>query len=128
MIEGLTKEKIDEFNRFKDENRKLILERGAEIIKKAEERCVELNISKCDDVLLSEEDFVIAEYYSVRGESGYDYSDEIPIDALYSDEALEKYFNSVLQEIDDNDEQLLQDIEKYERSEYERLKAKYEGK
>jgi transcription termination factor NusB len=128
MIEGLTKEKIDEFKRLEDECRTLILERGAEIIEKAEERGVELNISKCDDVSLYDDDFVIAEYYSSKGESWYDYSEEIPIDAFYSDEALEKYFDSVLQEIDDKDEQLQQDIEKYERSEYERLKAKYEGK
>ena len=157
MIEGLTKERhiasIEEVKSVK----KLIIERGKEIVSKVPEG-IDIGVKGCDNVqaddyyvdfedmfeyskLDSKEDkkkycrFYISERIPCRYEDDWRVSIMFPIDALYSDEALEKFFKKLVADKEaaaaekrkakEADEAAK---EEKERKEYERLKAKFEGK
>lgn len=157
MIDGLTKERhmasIEEVKTVK----KLIIERGKEIVSKVPEG-IDIGVKKCDRVyaddyygdfedmfeyskLDSKEDkqkycrFYISERIPCRYEDDWRVSIKFPIDALYSDEVLEKFFKKLVAEKEAADadkkkakEDAEAEKEEKERKEYERLKAKFENK
>lgn len=156
MIEGLTKERhiasIEEVKTVK----KLLIERGKEIVLKVPEG-IDIGVKKCDRVyaddyygdfegmfeyskLDSKEDrkkycrFYISECIPCRYENDWHNSIKFPIDALYSDEALEKFFKKLVEEKEakaaekKKAKEAAARKEAEERKEYERLKAKFGGK
>lgn len=157
MIEGLTKERhiasIEEVKSVK----KLIIERGKEIVSKVPEG-IDIGVKGCDSVYAddyygsfedmfnyskedSKEDrekycrFYISERIPCRYEDDWRVSIKFPIDALYSDEALEKFFKKLVEEKEaaSADKKKAKEAaeatkEEMERKEYERLKAKFGGK
>jgi len=157
MVEGFSKERhiasIEEAKTVK----KLIIERGKEIVSKVPEG-IDIGVKKCDQVYAddyyvsfedmfeyskedSKEDrekyckFYISERIPCRYADDRKVSIKFPIDTLYSDTALEKFFKKLVEEKEAAvaEEKKAKEAaeaakEAKEREEYERLKTKFEGK
>jgi len=136
----LTKERHLALIKEKDRVEELIIKRCKEIIRKAPEGidvkvkpngiiCVEF----IDEASINgNRTFHIEEETTFRGESETRYSIPFPIDALYSDEALDEYYSRLVKEKEEEEcrkkaieEKRKATQEKRERAQYERLKAKY---
>lgn len=124
MEEQLTKERLDAFTKEEDALEILLKNRGKEILEMASDYGVNLRVCGCDKIQYFDDCFYIVEEWSCRGENGADYSEEIPLDALFSDEVLKKFLDDQRQEKLDREEK--RKLEEYERDleEYERLKNK----
>lgn len=128
MIDGLTKERIEAFQKERGELNSLLWERGIEILRTARDFGVELGVTSCDNVYISKDKdggFYLEDNWRCFGESGTDYSTEIPISALYDDEVLKKFLADRKADKDKEIEEYVQRQEKEDWEEYERLKIKF---
>lgn len=126
--EKLTKEQIDSFLKEKDHIDYLLNKRGNEIIKIAKQHDFDLGVGSCDNVCIYNDIFYISEDYCCMGESGTDYSIDIPIGALYSDMELNVFIDKKSYEKAKLEEHRKKLEEEKEREQYEKLKAKFENK
>jgi len=127
MIEGLTKERIETFEKEESIIKSLLTKRGDEIITLSKNYPhIYLNVNSCDDVDIDDDCFYIKEDWDCMGESGRDYSIAFPIDALYDDNALKDFFEKEENKFFEKEKQAQIIKEKKERAEFERLKAKFE--
>ena len=155
MVEGFSKERHIASIKEVEAVKKLMIERGKEIVSKVPEG-IDIGVKGCDNVYAddyyssfedmfryskedSKEDrekyckFYISERIPCRYEDDWNVSIKFPIEALYSDEALEKFFEKLVEEKEAETakkkkakEAAEAAKEAAERKEYERLKAKFE--
>lgn len=122
--ELLTKERLEAFVKEKETIETLLKKRGDEILEIASEWGVNLHVSGCDKIHYYDDCFYIVEEWSCRGESGSDSSQEIPLDALFTNEALRKFLDEKKQEKIDMEKRRERDEYEKDLKEFERLKSK----
>lgn len=150
MVEGFSKERHIASIKEVEAVKKLMIERGKEIVSKVPEG-IDIGVKGCDNVHAddyygsfedmfnyskkdSKEDrekyckFYISEHIPGSYGGSWDNSINFPIDTLYSDEALEKFFETLVEKKKSAEAKREKAKEEKERKEYERLKAKFENK
>lgn len=134
MIDGLTKERYENFVNETDEMETLLWKRGDEIIKEFEKNKINIGIRYCSHVNCGENFFSLEGSWNIGGPSD-EYSRTMPIDILFSDEALRTYIEDEVRKMEEYEKRKRELKEKKkrireerERREYERLKAKFESK